>query len=74
MDTIHSYEVSEQYENTLTVYVNNIIVAYVSNRKVKQIRSVRKLIDRVLLARDRSSKIVPTFTYNQLYSLTRKAA
>lgn len=67
MNNIYSYEVSEGLNNQLTVRVNNIIVAYVLDRKVSQVRNLRKFIDRVLKARDRRIEIIPVFTYKQLY-------
>ncbi len=43
MNQIFSYEVAEQYENTLTVYVNNVLIAYVTGKRLNSIRSVRQV-------------------------------
>jgi len=67
MSNIYSYEIAEGLNGQLNVYVNNILVAYVSDRRVAQIRNIRKFIYRVLTARDRRTEVIPTFTYRQLY-------
>lgn len=71
MNQVYSYVVTEQYENTLTVYVNNIIIAYVTGKRLNSIRSVRKFVDKVLNARDRRPEITPILTYNQVKYLNQ---
>ena len=63
---MQSYEITELDNGIMAVYVCGKLIAYISDRKVSQVRNVYKLVSRVM-QKSEPGKVL-TLTYRQLYS------